>query len=146
MNSQCVICKAVLPKGKSCKDLYHELLLYTLSHPDQKYFIHQHVVDAYAAQHITENTKPIGFAAPLIGLYLFAEKGFTGKEVQKIHMRLGNKMKDWPKLEVPKEKAEITVADVLAMPPGKDRDEVIKQWAKAVWKIWKNTLNYEMPF
>ncbi len=136
-NSHCSICGATLPAGKNCKDLYHKLLLYTLSHPDQEYFIHQHMVDAYAAQHITEDTKSIGFAAPLIGLYLFAEKGYTGKEIQKAHMQLGNNMKEWLKLEVPREKAEITVMDVLAVNPGKDRDELIKQWVKAVWKIWK---------
>lgn len=136
-NSHCVICGADLPARKNCKDLYHDLLLYTLAHSDQKYFIHQHVVDAYAAQHITKDTKPIGFAAPLIGLYLFVEKGYTGKEVQKVHMQLGNTMKEWPILLVPKEKAEITVVDVLTANPGKDRDEMIREWVKVIWKIWK---------
>ena len=135
--SRCSICGTKLPKGKSCRDLYHELLLYTLSHSDQQYFIHQHVVDSYAAQHITSETKAIGFAAPLLGLYLFSEKGYTGKEVQKAHMQLGNKMKEWPKLEIPKNKAELTIVEVLKGQLGNDRDGIIKAWARSVWKMWE---------
>ena len=136
-NTQCLICGAQLPEGKTCGDAYNELLEYTLSHPDQRYFIHQHIVDAYGAQHITENTKPVAAAASLMGLYLFVERNYSGKEVQKAHMQAGNKMKEWPKLQIPTEKARITVADVLAVFPGESRDRKIKEWVRAVWDLWR---------
>jgi hypothetical protein len=66
-------------------DLYHELSCYTLAHPDPS-FIHQHIVDAYTAQHARETTKPIALVFALIGLYLHVEKNFTGRQVQRFHM------------------------------------------------------------
>ena len=51
---------------------YDELASYTLAHGDPA-FIHQHVVDAFAAQHATDDSKPIGVAFALIGLYLHVE-------------------------------------------------------------------------
>jgi len=36
--------------GMPDEDQFHELLYYTLGHHDTTYFIHQYVVDAYAAQ------------------------------------------------------------------------------------------------
>jgi hypothetical protein len=53
---------------------YNELSYYTLGHPDKKYFIHQHLVDAYTAQKADENTKPIAITFDLVGLYLYVEK------------------------------------------------------------------------
>jgi hypothetical protein len=44
-------------------------------------------VDAYAAQHATPASKPITTAFALIGLFLFAERGFTGKQVQRWNSR-----------------------------------------------------------
>ena len=62
-------------------ELFGQLSFYTLSHPDSDYFIHQMAVDAYTAQTATEDTKQIGLVFTLVGLYLFAEKNFTGKEI-----------------------------------------------------------------
>ena len=72
------------------EDLYHELCAYTLAHPSPA-FIHQHVVDAFAAQRATEQTKPIGLTFALAGLYLHVEKGFSGKQVQRAHMDMGRR-------------------------------------------------------
>lgn len=68
-------------------ELYNQLAFYTLAHPDPA-FIHQLLVDAYGAQHADETTKPIAVLFSLIGLYLHLEKGYTGKQVQRAHMRL----------------------------------------------------------
>ena len=46
---------------------YDELQCYTLARGDLA-FIHQHVVDAWAAQHADERTKPIGLTFALVGL------------------------------------------------------------------------------
>jgi hypothetical protein len=115
---------------------YHELSLYTLSHRDVA-FIHQHIVDAYAAQHAGDQSKPIGIVCALIGLYLYLEKGFSGRQVQRMHMLLANQRKQWPRLTPPEVKAAFTVSDVLKAAPGEQRDNAIREWCVAVWEIWK---------
>jgi hypothetical protein len=122
----------------SDQDLYNELAFYTLSHPSQA-FIHQHAVDAFAAQHADERSKPIATVFALIGLYLHIEKGFSGKQVQKAHMQLATRRKQWPRLEPPEERGATGVSAVLAAPPGEERDEMIRAWCVAVWNAWKVT-------
>ena len=136
-SSLCVVCGAKLQEGKTCRDLYNDLAFYTLPHPDHDLFIHQYIVDAYNAQHAQTNEKAIATAAALIGLYLFCEKGYTGKQVQQAHMQLGEAMKKFVKLAVPEQEASMTVADALAAAPGAERDQAIKDWACAVWQTWK---------
>jgi uncharacterized protein DUF5946 len=70
----------------SCLSLMDELSSDTLGRGDAD-FIHQLLVDAYAAQHATPASKPITTAFALIGLFLFAERGFTGKQVQRWNSR-----------------------------------------------------------
>ena len=48
---------------------YDELQCYTLAHGGGT-LIHQHVVDAWSAQHADGRTKPIELAFALVGLYL----------------------------------------------------------------------------
>ncbi|MES2014356.1 MAG: DUF5946 family protein [Patescibacteria group bacterium] len=120
----------------SDEEAYNELSLYTLAHGHPS-FIHQHVVDAYAAQHADENSKPIKTAFALIGLYLMIEKGYTGKQVQNAHMQLAKHQKDWPRFSAPHEVTEVTVHDVLKVPAGKERDKMIGEWCAAVWKMWQ---------
>jgi hypothetical protein len=122
------------------QELYDELSFYTLSHHDAA-FIHQNIVDAYAAQHADEQTKPIRTVFALIGLYLCLEKGFTGRQVQQMHMRLAKQRKQWPTIQPPVATASITVADVLAVAPGKQRDEAIRNWCEAVWETWLQQRN-----
>ncbi len=136
VHSVCPACGAKIPASRTCQDICHELSLYTLSH-GQKEFIHQHVVDAYAAQHVRQDTKPITLAAALIGLYLFAERQYSGRQVQQVHMALGNRMKQWPLFAAPQEHAAFTVVDVLSAPAGTERDQMICKWARSVWDMWK---------
>ncbi len=116
-----------------------ELSFYSLSHPDAVYFIHQHVVDAYKAQTADENTKPIGLIFSLIGLYLYLEKNYTGRQVQLAHMKLANNKKVWPKIELPKDRGQITITDVLKAEPGEARDLMIKEWCRSVWAAYKTS-------
>jgi hypothetical protein len=111
------------------------LYAYTLARGDGE-FIHQHVVDAYAAQHVTQDTKVVTLAAALIGLYLFVERGYNGREVQLEHMKLGKRMKSWPRFEAPRSRAELTVGEPWSTPPGPERDEKIRKWAREVWEMW----------
>ena len=62
---------------------YHELCCYTLTHGDPA-FIHQHVVDAYAAQDASNTDNPIRLTFALVGLYLHVERGFTGRQVNEL--------------------------------------------------------------
>jgi hypothetical protein len=122
------------------QEIYNELSFYTLGLGDEA-FLHQNIVDAYAAQHVDEQTKPIRTVFALIGLYLTLEKGFTGKQVQQMHMRLAKQRKQWPKLSPPEATLSITVADVLAAAPGEARDHAIRDWCAAVWKTWQPQRN-----
>ena len=119
------------------QELYDELSFYTLGLGDQA-FLHQNIVDAYAAQHVDEATKSIRTVFALIGLYLYLEKGFTGRQVQKMHMRLASNRKHWPNIPPPEIKASMNVADVLASPAGEQRDKVIHDWCIAVWETWQS--------
>lgn len=60
------------------QEAYNELCYYTLPHGDPA-FIHQHVVDAYAAQNVSEKDKPIKLTFALAGLFLYVDKQFTGR-------------------------------------------------------------------
>jgi hypothetical protein len=53
-------------------------------------------------------------------------------------MELGNRMKEWPALPPPRERAGLNVGTVLDAPPGERRDGAIEDWARAVWASWKN--------
>jgi hypothetical protein len=117
------------------RDQYHELSYYTLAHGEPS-FIHQHAVDAYTAQSADENTKPIAVAFALIGLYLAVEESRSGKDVQRTHMKLARKRREWPRFPLPPERGTITVADVLAAPAGLRRDAMIRQWCASVWAAW----------
>jgi hypothetical protein len=117
---------------------FHELSFYTLDHPDKIYFIHQHTVDAYQAQTATENTKPIAITFSLIGLYLYLEKNYTGRQVQLAHIKLSQNKKVWPKFALPSQRGEITVSDVIKSPAGQERDLMIKKWCVSVWRAYED--------
>jgi Family of unknown function (DUF5946) len=122
---------------------FHELTAWTLSLRDAG-FIHQQVVDAWAAQHATEKSPPISIAFALIGLYLHLKKGFTGREVQRAHMRFaqphgrGPGRKEWPRFKFPKERGRITAIDVMATTET-ERAETIDRWCQSVWEAWKDS-------
>ena len=148
--SVCPGCGLVLPSADgamdtqynaswACRELSGEVSAYSLALRDVD-FIHQLVVDAYCAQHAGPTVKQIGIAFALIGLLLTFERGYTGRQVQRAHMRLGNKSKVWPRFEPPQARLAascLTVQDVVQSPPGDARNAMITQWGKAVWDIWQ---------
>lgn len=117
------------------QEKFNELTYYTLAHPDPA-FIHQHIVDAFTAQTAHKDSKPIGVAFALIGLCLYLEKNYTGKQVQSAHMALARRKRDWPKFDLPESRGEITVADVLAESAGPERDAKIREWCVSVWQAY----------
>ena len=109
---------------------YDEVYVYTMSRPG---FILQHVVDAFAVQNATEDSKPISVVFGLVGLYLHIEKQFSGRQVQKAHIELGRRKRVWPKVYLPEDRGAITVADVLAASAGPERDRAIDDWCRSLW-------------
>lgn len=142
----CPACGLSLPRSETapdtrynaspeCWQLYGELTAYTVTRGDLE-FIHQHLVDAYAAQHVRDDGRPISAAFALIGLYLACERGYTGKQVQHMHMLLANRSKTWPTFTPPSHMHALTIQDVLHVLPGENRDHMLHQWAKSVWNAW----------
>jgi hypothetical protein len=120
------------------QEMFYKLSCYTQTHPDPS-FIHQHAVDAFGAQYADENTKLIGLAFALIGLYLHIEKNFSGREVQIAHVKLAKHRKEWPKFDLPTFRGNITVYDVLDAPRGPERDEMIHKWCISVWDAYSDS-------
>ncbi|WP_344981025.1 DUF5946 family protein [Compostibacter hankyongensis] len=114
---------------------YNQLCFYTLSHPDPA-FIHQHAVDAYIAQTAGTGTKPISIVFALAGLYLLIEKNYTGRQIQQAHQRMAAHKKHWPFISLPAKRGGITVTEVVAVPAGPQRDEMIHAWCAAVWEAY----------
>ena len=120
-----------------CVQAYSDLMCYTVAKQDPE-FIHQYVVDTYAAQHAGGPTRNIPVAFGLIGLYLAVEKGYTGKQVQLAHMRIAKARKVWPRLEPPRQPAALTVMDVLQAGTDREKDAVIRKWMASVWESWSD--------
>jgi hypothetical protein len=118
-----------------CGQAYSDLMCYTVAKQDPE-FIHQHVVDTYAAQHAGGPTRNTTVAFGLIGLYLALEKGYTGKQVQQAHMRIAKVRKVWPRLETPSQPGVLTVMDVLQAGTDGEKDAMIRRWMAAVWESW----------
>ena len=116
---------------------YEELQYYTLSHGDPA-FVHQYVVDAWAAQHADERTKPIAITFALIGLYLHLVRGFNGRQVQKAHMALARRKHPWPIFVMPADRGAMSARDVMAAPAGAERDRAIDDWCTAVWDAYRD--------
>ncbi len=120
------------------QEKFYELSYYTLAHPDPA-FIHQHIVDAFIAQTADQDTKLIGIAFSLIGLCLYLEKNYTGKQVQLAHMALGRRKREWPRFDLPESRGDITVTDVLSEPDGPKRDAKIREWCASVWQAYSES-------
>ncbi len=116
-------------------EAFDELSYYTLSRGDAG-FIHQHAVDAYAAQYAGEGTKPITLVFGLVGLHLAVERGWTGRQVQLFHMKMARHKRPWPELPMPVPRGDIRIGVVLAAAPGAERDARIMDWCRSVWDAY----------
>lgn len=117
---------------------YEKLQYYTLEHRGSG-FIHQHIVDAWAAQHADEQSKPIGLIFALVGLYLHLERGFSGRQVQKVHIKLGQKKRTWPSFPLPRERGSVNVNQVMSAQAGPERDKAIDVWCVSVWEAFSGS-------
>jgi hypothetical protein len=113
---------------------FDELYAYTMG---REGFVLQHVVDAYGAQTANDATRPIRLVFALVGLYLRVERGFSGHEVQRVHMLMGRRKHAWPAIPLPGDRGRMTAADVLAVRPGSPRDHAIDDWCRSVWEAFR---------
>ena len=120
------------------KDAHDELQGYTLGLADER-FLHQHVVDAWMAQHADGRTRPIGLTFALVGLYLHVERGFSGRQVQRTHIFLARSKRAWPSLPLPEERGSVTASDVMAAEPGPARNRAIHAWCESVWESYRES-------
>jgi hypothetical protein len=119
-------------------DAYDALCAYTLSRGDRE-FIHQHVVDAFAAQSADGRSKPIGVTFALVGLFLLVERGWSGRQVQRAHVRLARSRRSWPVFRLPPDRGSMTVSDVMAAPAGREREHAIRAWCATVWAAFADS-------
>jgi hypothetical protein len=63
-------------------------------------------------------------------------------QVQEAHIRLGRKKQSWPVFVFPEFRGSITVSDVLAAPPGPDRDDMIHRWSISVWDVYRESADH----
>ena len=117
---------------------YSELAYYTLGLQDEC-FIHQYIVDAYTSQTANNSTKAISLTFSLVGLYLFIEKDFTGKEIQEFHTLMSNTKIKQPNFELPKNRGEVNIDMVLKAEIGEVRKRMIKIWCCSIWKAFNNS-------
>ena len=114
---------------------YSELTYYTLGLQD-KCFIHQYVVDAFTVQTANNETKDISLTFVLVGLYLYLEENYTGKEVQEFHTLMSNKKLKWPCFILPTKCGEVNIDNVLEANLGEERNKMIKTWCNSVWNTF----------
>lgn len=121
--------------GRACWGRYAELAAWSLALRDPA-FLHQHVVDAYPAQHAGPGVKPIQTLFALVGLHLALDRGWTGREVQRAHVALGLGSRDWPVFPPPSRPGWLTAADVLKVAEGPQRVSMVMTWMASVWRAW----------
>ncbi|MGO9437799.1 MAG: DUF5946 family protein [Terracidiphilus sp.] len=114
----------------SMRAAYDEVYVYAMGRPG---FILQHVVDAFAVQSATPDSKTIGVVFGLIGLYLRVEKQLSGHKIQEIHRQLASRKREWPSIHFPENRGEVTVLEVLQATAGSERDIAIDRWCRCVW-------------
>ena len=116
-------------------DIRDALYAYTLAHTGVG-FVHQHVVDAMAAQDADDATTPRQLIFALVGLYLHVERHESGRYVQRVHAALAQQRVSLPAIALPVDRGAITAADVLATAAGPERDAMISTWCASVWSAY----------
>lgn len=114
---------------------YEALQCYTIARGDAE-FVHQHAVDAWTAQRADGATKPIALTFALVGLCLYVERGFSGRQVQRVHVEMARRKRQWPVLTLPVARGTTTAVDVMAEPAGPRRDAAIRGWCASVWAAY----------
>ena len=97
-------------------------------------------MDAYQAQMSDSQTKSIAIVFALLGLYLFLEEEYTGREVQLMHMKIAKKKPArWPEIIFPENKGDVNIQDVLKLTSSTEKEAMIKHWCESVWNAYSES-------
>lgn len=121
-----------------CRALYGEVAGYAATDPVRLARWHQTCVDAYGAQHVGPDSRPIGVAFALNGLYLVFERGLTGVQAREAHGYLANTVSSWPHFDPPGSAGDVTVFDVAMAEDADDHIARVERWGRAVWDAWRH--------
>jgi len=121
-----------------CRALYGEVVGYEATDPVRLGPWHQVCVDAYGAQHAGPDSKPIGVAFALNGLYLVFERGFTGIQAREAHGYLANTVDSWPRFDPPAAVGDITVFDVAMAGSADEHIAWVRRWGRSAWDAWRH--------
>ena len=97
---------------------------------------HQLTVDAYAVQHAGGQHPDKSVCIHLTGLCLMLERGVKPPNVPPSMQRIAARGQ-WPHLEPPTRRAELTVGNVADATSPDDHAERVRAWASAVWHSWQ---------
>ena len=151
-DTSCPGCGLVLPATGSaidtrtfrataeCLDLHGEVTSNVMQHPEVLGRWHQTCVDAYAAQHVGPQTRPMTVCFALNGLYLVLERGWSGIAARDAHGHLARTVvrADWPWFEPPSEAGPLTVLDVALSADPDAQGAAIEAWGRSVWATWSH--------
>lgn len=54
-------------------------------------------------------------------------------------MQMAKNKKTLPTIILPAKRGDISVSDVLAKPPGQERDKMIGNWCASVWEAYQSS-------
>lgn len=134
----CARCGAVVPGGTAgCRKFFEELL--ALEYSDPAYgAVHLLTVDAYVLQH-SEGHGPRSNAYHLIRLCWLLEGGGDPRIGQggPRSRALSDGYKDFPFLEPPANRGDVTVVDIHGAAGPEEHAERVRRWAASVWEAWR---------
>ena len=144
----CLGCKGLFPEidgpthrymasSPGCWAVYGEILAREYSSP--AYFaVHRLTVDAYAAQHpgrqSSQSIKSVGYH--LVRLCLLLERGLKMEQANQAMLTITTTKDQFTWLAPPSSRGSITVADVDKAETPEQHNQIVKAWAKSVWKAW----------
>lgn len=131
---------------RAADDAQAELFAYTLARGGPA-FVHQHAVDALCAQQADARTTPMQLTFALVGLCLHVERGYTGRQVQRVHAALAQrKPSTWPAFVLPLSRGAVRAADVVEAPAGPARDAAISTWCAEIWTTYRDCQGVVLDF
>jgi len=133
----CAFCGGLVPGGTAgCCKLFEELL--ALEYSDPTYgAVHLLTVDAYVLQH-SEEHGPRSNAYHLIRLCWLLEGGGDPRigQAGPRSRALSDGYPDFPFLEPPANRGEVTAVDVIGAAGPEEHAERVHRWAASVWEAW----------
>ncbi len=136
MGQYCTMCRGRAGGTETCQKLFEEVLAQEYTNPDYG-AVHLMAVDCYALQH-SEIHRPHSNAFHLLRLgWMLLRDG--DPKIGKTDLdfkRYARDLRRFPYLEPPKDRGNITVADVARAKSAKVHKKTVRAWADCVWRAW----------